>query len=77
MVESLPEKIEQKALAKPAEKKHHKRRKTVVWSVNVLTVVLYMIDPKYMLLEGKFKQVSKRFRKACETVLRCIVHEAS
>jgi hypothetical protein len=45
-----------------------KRRKKIVWSVNVFTVILYMIDPKHMLCTGKFKQVSKRFRKACEIV---------
>lgn len=36
-----------------------------------------MIDPRYMLCEGKFKQVNKRFKKALEIVLRVIVHEAS
>lgn len=54
-----------------------KRRKTVVWSVNVLTVVLYLVDPRYMVCVGRYKQVSKRFKKACEIVLRVIVHEAS
>ena len=54
-----------------------KRRKTVVWSVNVFTIVLYMVDPRYMLCQGKWKQVSKRFRKALEIVLRVVVHEAS
>lgn len=36
-----------------------------------------MIDPQYMLCEGKFKQVNKRFKKAMEIVLRVIVREAS
>lgn len=30
-----------------------------------------------MLCEGKYKQVSKRFRKALEIVTRVVVHEAS
>lgn len=82
MVEALPEdqiikaKIETN-VDKPSTALKTKRRKKVVWSVNVLTVVLYMVDPKYILCEGKYKQVSKRFRKACETVLRVIVHEAT
>ena len=54
-----------------------KRRKTVVWSVNLFTVVLCMMDPCYMLCIGKFKQVNKRFKKALEIVVRCIVSEAS
>mmetsp|Transcript_19024 Transcript_19024/g.23569 ORF Transcript_19024/g.23569 Transcript_19024/m.23569 type:complete len:87 (+) Transcript_19024:73-333(+) len=60
---------------KPAQK--GKRRRKVVWSVNVFTVVLFMVDPRYALCEGKFKQVNKRFRKALEIVLRCIVVEAT
>lgn len=63
----LPEKTQTKG----------KRRRNVVWSVNVFTVVLFMLDPKYMLCEGKFKQVNKRFRKALEIVLRCTVTEAT
>ena len=54
-----------------------KHRKTIVWSVNVFTIVLYMVDPRYMLCEGKYKQVCKRFKKACEIVLRVVIHEAS
>ena len=38
-----------------AEGEKKKRRKKIVWSVNVFTVVLYMVDPKYMLCTGKFK----------------------
>ena len=60
------------------EKPHQgKRRKTIVWSVNVLTVVMFMVDPRYALCESKYKQVSKRFRKALEIVLRCIVTEST
>ena len=59
------------------EKPTGKRRKTVVWSVNVFTVVLFLVDPKYALCEGKYKQVSKRFRKALEIVLRCSVVEST
>ena len=36
-----------------------------------------MVDPYYMLCEGKYKQVSKRFKKALEIVLRVVIHEAS
>ena len=54
-----------------------KHRKKIVWSVNVFTIVLYMVDPRYMLCEGKYKQVCKRFKKACEIVLRVVIHEAS
>lgn len=36
-----------------------------------------MEDPRYMLCSGKYKQVSKRFRKALETVLRVITFEAT
>ena len=36
-----------------------------------------MVDPEYMLCHGKYKQVSKRFKKALETVIRVITHEAS
>ena len=36
-----------------------------------------MVDPKYMLCEGKYKQVNKRFKKALEIVLRVVIHEAS
>ena len=59
------------------ERPSNKRRRTVVWSVNVFTVVLFLVDPKYALCEGKYKQVSKRFRKALEIVLRCTVTEAT
>ena len=62
--------------AKPGPTKT-KHRKKIVWSVNVFTIVLYMVDPKYMLCEGKYKQVCKRFKKACEIVLRVVIHEAS
>lgn len=54
-----------------------KRRRSIVWSVNLLTVVMYMFDAKYAICESKFKQVSKRFRKALEVVLRCTSVEAT
>ena len=72
MIDTTSGKVE-----KTDKKAKTKHRKKIVWSVNVFTVILYMIDPKHMLCTGKFKQVSKRFRKACEIVTRVVVHEAT
>ena len=65
------------ARLRPATAAKTRPRRSVVWSVNVFTIVLYMVDPRYMLCEGKYKQVSKRFRKAVDIVVRVVVHEAS
>ena len=57
MVEYIPETL--CSVAKPGTaaggERKGKRRKVIAWSVNVFTVVLYMVDPKYMLCKGKYK----------------------
>ena len=46
MVEILPEETKVAVAQRPQTSTGKRKRKTVVWSVNVLTVVMYMIEPR-------------------------------
>jgi len=43
----------------------------------VITNVLYFIDPKYMICHGKYKSVSKSFKKAVEIVIRVSLNHST
>ena len=49
----------------------------LTWSTNVLTNVLYFVDPKYMLTTGQYKLVNKSFKKAVEIVIRVSLNHST